>query len=337
MAANVFANGKEMSGKASPHKVLGSMPDVCLSPPPPPAGPVPIPYPNFAQSSDLANGSKTVKIGGKEVTLKDKSSYKKSKGDEAATRNFGGGLISHNISGPVKNKAGSFDIKVESSSVVRFMDLTTGNHSNPGDGCATINTAKTGPSVAKSECEKLKENNDAKREEFRQRDQLSTVTSATVDRRSSWSCSRDLGTKFKNGYSGGLDRYWTRRKTGANVRVSDVKDKKGRRGKKASNLCPAARKKFKYKTTDSTSRPHTSHTEARIIESAFAGGTPKRIVMAINWQRLVGDKIKVYDNPCGECKALICAATACGVEILMCDKNNKPRDVESKTGMPCKS
>jgi hypothetical protein len=38
MTSNVFANGMGVSGKASSHKVIASMPDVCLSPPSPPAG-----------------------------------------------------------------------------------------------------------------------------------------------------------------------------------------------------------------------------------------------------------------------------------------------------------
>ena len=119
MGAKVYANGMEVSGKATPHKVLAAMPDVCLSPPSPPAGPIPIPYPNFAQGSDTSDGSKTVKAGGKEISLKGKSKYKKCKGDEAATRSFGANVISHNITGPVKHKAGSFDVKVEGSNVVR--------------------------------------------------------------------------------------------------------------------------------------------------------------------------------------------------------------------------
>src|SRR5437899_7940117 len=111
MATNVYANGMEISGKASPNKVIASMPDVCLSPPTPPAGPIPIPYPNFSSASDTTDGTQTVKIGGEEVGLKGKSSYKKSTGDEAATKTLGMGVISHNITGPVKHKAGSFTVK----------------------------------------------------------------------------------------------------------------------------------------------------------------------------------------------------------------------------------
>jgi len=64
MSANVFANGMEVSGKASDNKSIAAMPDVCMSPPPPPAGPVPIPYPNTAMASDTADGTKTVTVPG---------------------------------------------------------------------------------------------------------------------------------------------------------------------------------------------------------------------------------------------------------------------------------
>ena len=89
MGRNVFANGMEVSAKAADNQSIAAMPDVCLSPPSPPAGPIPIPYPNFSQASDTANGTRTVQIGGKEVGQKTKSYYRTSKGDEAATRALG--------------------------------------------------------------------------------------------------------------------------------------------------------------------------------------------------------------------------------------------------------
>ena len=57
-------------------------PDVCLTPAPPSPAPVPIPYPNTGMASDTTEGSKKVKISGKEVMLKNKSHFKKSSGDE---------------------------------------------------------------------------------------------------------------------------------------------------------------------------------------------------------------------------------------------------------------
>ena len=66
-----------------------SFPDVCETPSP--AGPIPIPYPNIAKSSDTSKGSKKVKTNGKMVMTK-ASSYKKSTGDEPGT-NSGMGMI----------------------------------------------------------------------------------------------------------------------------------------------------------------------------------------------------------------------------------------------------
>ena len=93
MGCEVYANGMMIACKAADGKTIAAMPDVCLSPPSPPAGPVPIPYPNTAMASDTTDGSKTVQINGQEVMLKDKSTFKKSTGDEAATKGLGMGVV----------------------------------------------------------------------------------------------------------------------------------------------------------------------------------------------------------------------------------------------------
>ena len=58
---------------------IESSPDECKTPSP--GGPIPIPYPNIAKSSDTSKGAKTVKINGKQVMIKG-SSYEKGTGDE---------------------------------------------------------------------------------------------------------------------------------------------------------------------------------------------------------------------------------------------------------------
>src|SRR5688572_855418 len=120
----------EISAKKDDNKSICAMPDVCLSPPSPPAGPLPIPYPNTAMSSDTSDGSKTVKIGGDEAGLKNASHYKKSSGDEAATKTLGMGVVTHTIQGKMKHAAWSMDVKFEGKNVIRHMDLTTHNHMN---------------------------------------------------------------------------------------------------------------------------------------------------------------------------------------------------------------
>jgi hypothetical protein len=131
MGTNVYANKRGISCKAGVGMSICAFPDVCLSPPSPPAGPVPIPYPNTALASDTTSGSKKVKISKKEVTLKNKSYFKKSTGDEAATKSFGMGVVTHQIQGKVYFNSWSMDVKIEGKNVDRHLDLTTNNHMSP--------------------------------------------------------------------------------------------------------------------------------------------------------------------------------------------------------------
>jgi hypothetical protein len=134
MSNNVYANGNAIACKAGDGKVIAAFPDVCLSPPSPPAGPIPVPYPNTSFSKDMQEGSKTVQISGKEVMLKDQSYFKTSPlGDEAATRSFGGSVVTHVITGTTYFAAWSMDVKFEGENVDRHLDLTTSNHASyPG-------------------------------------------------------------------------------------------------------------------------------------------------------------------------------------------------------------
>jgi hypothetical protein len=309
--------------------VIAAMPDVCLSPPSPPAGPIPIPYPNFAKASDTTSGSKKVKINGKEVGLKGKSKYKKSNGDEAATRSFGAGVISHSITGAVKHKAGSFDVKVEGSGVVRFMDLTTGNHSNPGDGCTTIDTA-TPALPPEQQCEELQAKNESERSRLRKvrkeewgapwsedvRELArgnTTITHATFAGAVRKAVSNAFISKYDNAVDNGFGN-WDK---GAHEEESEA--------------CGG----HKYKNADPKKRPHTAHTESRIIEEIFraqpkpTGGT---LVLAIDWPGGPAAGKKTTD-PCAACQELLCAVSkpepGC-LDILICDENGEPQSMEEK-------
>lgn len=167
MGKNVFANGLEISAKASSNRSIAAMPDVCLSPPGPPAGPIPIPYPNTALATHTVGGSRTVKIGGREVGKKNISKYSKSTGDEPATRNFGMGVISHNITGPMKFAAWSMDVKAEGANVTRFMDLTTHNHSNCTNGAMSPSIAGASHGYTQKDCEELANSNDDARKRMK--------------------------------------------------------------------------------------------------------------------------------------------------------------------------
>src|SRR5262249_47957516 len=135
MGCEVYANSDEIACKAGAGKVIAAFPDVCLTPPPPPAGPIPVPYPDTSFSKDMQNGSKTVMIKDKEVMLKDQSFYKTSPlGDEAATNGQGAGVVTHVITGKTYFIAWSMDVQFEGQNVDRHTDLTTSNHaSNPAN------------------------------------------------------------------------------------------------------------------------------------------------------------------------------------------------------------
>jgi hypothetical protein len=142
MSSTVFANGREVSCKTSGGKSIASFPDVCLTPPPPPAGPLPIPYPNSAFASDTTDGSKSVKIQNKEVMLKNKSYYKKSIGDEAATKTQGMNVITHQIQGKAYFISWSMNVKIEGENACRHLDMTTHNHASmPAGAPPVLNTA----------------------------------------------------------------------------------------------------------------------------------------------------------------------------------------------------
>ena len=102
-------------------------PDVCMTPSP--GGPVPIPYPNLAQSKDLENGSKRGLINGAPVALKD-SYLGASTGDEAGT--MGGGVASGKTKGRAHPVNYSFDVMIEGKPVVRNLDpFTLNDHNTP--------------------------------------------------------------------------------------------------------------------------------------------------------------------------------------------------------------
>lgn len=135
MTNEVFANNMEVSCKAADGKSIACFPDVCFTPPQAPPTPlgVPIPYPNTGMAKDTTKGTRTVKITGKEVMLKDKSYFKTSYGDEAGNAPKKGIVTSRN-KGKVYFTSWSMDVKYEGKNVVRHMDLTTHNHaSQPGN------------------------------------------------------------------------------------------------------------------------------------------------------------------------------------------------------------
>lgn len=102
-----------------------AFPDVCNTPSP--AGPVPIPYPNIAMSTDTAQGTTKVKADGNPVCIQT-SNFKMSSGDEAGSA--GGGVVSAKIKGKAEFVNYSFDTKFEGKGVPRAFDLMLHNDKN---------------------------------------------------------------------------------------------------------------------------------------------------------------------------------------------------------------
>lgn len=120
--ADVFANNRQILHSGDGLTQVSGPPDVCKTPSP--GGPVPIPYPNAAMDSDLASGTKKVKINGNPVAI-ESSNLSTSTGDEAGTA--GGGIASNTTKGKLTWGGSSGDVVAEGSGVVRFMEVTQHN------------------------------------------------------------------------------------------------------------------------------------------------------------------------------------------------------------------
>lgn len=104
--------------------VTPCFPDVCNTPSP--VGPIPIPYPNIARSSDAAKTAKKVYADGEQLCVKD-SNFSTSTGDEAGSI---GGVISGKTKGKAEFINYSFDVKAEGKNVPRALDLMLHNDKN---------------------------------------------------------------------------------------------------------------------------------------------------------------------------------------------------------------
>lgn len=127
MAATINVNNRTVVHKSS-NGVSTAFPDVCKTPSP--GGPVPIPYPNIAMSSDTDKGSKSVKMDGNPIMLKG-SVFSTSTGDEAGTA--GGGVVSSKTKGKAEFVNYSFDVQVEGKNVPRLGDMMVQNKGSPGN------------------------------------------------------------------------------------------------------------------------------------------------------------------------------------------------------------
>lgn len=124
MPSHIIVNGLGLTYKSTLGLSTATIPDVCKTPSP--AGPVPIPYPNFASQATLKSGTTTVKAKGQMIAVKG-SQYGSSNGDEAGTA---GGVKSG-----VNMKATdwitySFDVKFDGKNACRHTDKLFHNNQN---------------------------------------------------------------------------------------------------------------------------------------------------------------------------------------------------------------
>lgn len=327
MGHNVFANGLEVSARKSDNQSIAAMPDVCLSPPSPPAGPLPLPYPNFSQASDTSDGTKTVKIAGDEVGMKDQSNYKSSKGDEAATRSFGMGVVSHTIQGKTYFAEWSSDVMFEGANAVRFMDMTTHNHgsgSNPPSGTKSV--AKPSPKASDPECAKLDQENETARDNLAEETEDKTLVGVDGDGKGTTVAS----SRFvpSGGGKATIISAHNNQKAHEFCKENLAKggNKKDRKTGK-SGLCSEA---------DYThARPRmqkSGHSEARTFDELGRKGIlgPGRITFNIDW-RPKDPEAPNSSMPCPDCHKMMCAAAEnCDLKIFLCDNNNQKKQLTKK-------
>ena len=128
MPVTIKVNGTSngLVHKGTTHLAKSTAPDVCKTPSP--AGPVPIPYPIIiSMSSDLANGTTTVKADGGNMCANKGSEFSRCTGDEPGTA---GGVVSNVNMKEATWILYSFDVKLDGKNACRFSDLMKMNHGN---------------------------------------------------------------------------------------------------------------------------------------------------------------------------------------------------------------
>lgn len=284
MGNNVFANNREVSCKSGEGKSICAFPDVCFTPPENPATPpgVPIPYPNTGMDGDTTEGSKTVKITGKEIMLKNKSYFKKSMGNEAGCAAKKGVITSVNR-GKVYFTSWSMDVKFEGENVVRHLDMTTHNHASKPTNTPPHPFLDSSAIGNPPECPDLE-----------------STLEQTV--------SEELPPGRTDGATVGLGI--TQGAPGSMIGgASSIGRSTIRRGGKYSHWAAGAEqlrpeqptepspniktcdgKPFEYRNTG---RPKQGHAEAKMIEEFFANGAKGTLVIAVS------------KSPCEDCSRLI--------------------------------
>lgn len=126
MPVTIKVNGTSLSlvHKFSTGITTATIPDVCKTPSP--GGPVPVPYPNIANSIALSSGTTTVK-GDKAMAANKGSKFALSNGDNPGVA---GGVKSSTFMKEATWILYSFDVKMDGKSVARLTDKMFHNAQN---------------------------------------------------------------------------------------------------------------------------------------------------------------------------------------------------------------
>jgi hypothetical protein len=139
MPVTIKVNGMNLSlvHKFSNGISTATIPDVCKTPSP--GGPVPVPYPNIAQSITLANGTTSVK-GDRMMTANKGSKFALSNGDNAGVA---GGVKSSTFMKEATWILYSFTVKLQGKGAARFTDKMFHNAENTVNLSGVINPPVT--------------------------------------------------------------------------------------------------------------------------------------------------------------------------------------------------
>ncbi|WP_246671713.1 DUF4150 domain-containing protein [Mesorhizobium sp. B2-2-3] len=128
MPTHIVVNGLGLTYKGTIGISIATIPDVCKTPTP--GGPVPLPYPNFANQGTLKDGTTTVFAkGGKMIAVKG-SQYGMTTGDEPGTV---GGVKSNTFKQATDWITYSFDVKMDGKNACRHTDKKFHNNKNAAD------------------------------------------------------------------------------------------------------------------------------------------------------------------------------------------------------------
>lgn len=151
MPTHIVVNGLGLTYKGTIGLSIATIPDVCKTPSP--GGPIPLPYPNFANQGTLKDGTTTVFAkGGKMIAIKG-SQYGMSTGDEPGTV---GGVKSNVFKKATDWITYSFDVKMDGKNACRHTDKKFHNDKNTVDLAGNQDVSKATKALTDFFCDCVK-------------------------------------------------------------------------------------------------------------------------------------------------------------------------------------